>query len=45
LATAGMFLLYFFIPAVWQGYTKHSSFFSKSYGMAVKIFLKMRNKF
>src|SRR5579859_457770 len=36
LAAAGMVLLCFFIPTVWQGYTKHSSFF-KTYGMAVKL--------
>jgi hypothetical protein len=29
---AGTWLLYFFIPAVWQGYTKHSSFFQNPVG-------------
>ena len=33
---AGTLLFLFFIPAVWQGETKCSSFFLKSYGMAVK---------
>jgi hypothetical protein len=31
-AAAGMCLLYFFIPAVWQGYAKHSSFFQNPIG-------------
>jgi len=35
LTTAGMFLLFFFIPAVWQGAAEYSSLFSKTYGMAV----------
>src|ERR1035438_567964 len=32
LEPAGMLLLYFFIPAVWQGYAKHSSFFQNPVG-------------
>jgi len=29
---AGMLLLFFFIPAVWQGKTEHSSFFYNPVG-------------
>jgi hypothetical protein len=33
-----MCLLYFFIPAVWQGYAKHSSFFQNPMGWLWVVF-------
>ncbi|HEV2328933.1 MAG TPA: hypothetical protein VGY56_09125, partial [Verrucomicrobiae bacterium] len=42
---AGMLLVSFFIPAVWQDYTKHSSFFLNPVGWLCMVMTKNKARF